>query len=210
MSTQLQNEYVTAEEYLRLERAAEFKSEYYNGKIYAMSGARRKHVRIVTNLISVLNGKLIDRDCDVYASDLRVCVNPQIGLYTYPDVIVTCGEEKFLDNEFDTLLNPVIIFEVLSKSTASYDRTEKFELYGAIESLKEYVLVAQDRAKIEHFARQPKGQWLMTRVQGLDAVMKLNAIECELLMREVYRRVEVKEELANLKSEADAEEERAN
>jgi len=206
MSTQLQNNFITAEEYLRLERAAEFKSEYYNGKIYAMAGARRKHVRVAGNISRELGNKLIDRDCDVYQSDLRVCVNPRIGLYTYPDVIVTCGEEKFLDNEFDTLLNPVIIFEVLSKSTASYDRNEKFELYGAIESLKEYVLVAQDRAKIEHFARQPNGQWLMTVAQGLDSSIKLDAIECELSAHEVYRRVEVKEELVSLKSEADAEE----
>lgn len=206
MSTQLKNEYITAEEYLRLERAAEFKSEYYNGKIYAMSGARRKHVRVAGNISRELGNKLIDRDCDVYQSDLRVCVNPQRGLYTYPDVIVTCGEEKFLDNEFDTLLNPIIIFEVLSKSTANYDRNKKFELYQEIESLKEYVLVAQDRARIEHFARQPSGQWLMTIAQGLDATIKLDAIACELSAREVYRRVDVKEELASLKDEADTEE----
>ncbi|MCP9494439.1 MAG: Uma2 family endonuclease [Pyrinomonadaceae bacterium MAG19_C2-C3] len=206
MSAQLETTYITAEEYLALERKAETKSKYYNGVIYAMSGARRKHVRVAGNISRELGNKLIDRDCDVYQSDLRVCVNPQRGLYTYPDVIVTCGEERFLDNEFDTLLNPIIVFEVLSKPTASYDRNQKFELYGAIESLKEYVLVAQDRAKIEHFARQPSGQWLMTIAQGLDATIKLDAVECELSAREVYRRVGVKEELASLKDEADTEE----
>ncbi len=206
MSARIEPEYITAEEYLALERKAEVKSEYYNGVIYQMSGARRKHVRVAGNILRVLGNKLLERDCDVYQSDLRVCVNPQTGLYTYPDVIVTCGEEKFLDNEFDTLLNPVVIFEVLSKSTANYDRNEKFDLYRKLETLKEYVLVAQDRVKVEHFARQPSGQWLLSVAQRLDDTIKLDAIDCELQVRDVYLRVDVKEELTSLRSEADTQE----
>ncbi len=193
MSTQLKNEYITAEEYLRLERAAEFKSEYYNGKIYAMSGARRKHVRIVTNLVYSLESQFRERDCNVYANDLRVCVDPIKGLYTYPDTIVTCGEEKYLDNEFDTLLNPVTIFEVLSDSTAKYDQSAKFELYAGIESLKEYVLVAQDRVSVNHFSRQPEGKWLLTAAQKLSDTLRLEATECELKLTDVYAKVDVKE-----------------
>ena len=193
MSTQLQNDFITAEEYLRLERAAEFKSEYYNGVIYAMAGARRKHVRIVTSIIYVLESQLRERDCNVYTNDLRVCVDPVKGLYTYPDTIVTCGEEKYLDNQFDTLLNPVTIIEVLSESTAKYDQSAKFELYAEVESLKEYVLVAQNRVSVSYFSRQPEGKWLLTSAQKLSDTLHFGAIDCQLKLTDVYAKVDVKE-----------------
>lgn len=193
MSAQPQAQFITAEEYLDLERKAETKSEYYDGVICQRAGARRKHVRVVSNLVSHLDRQTQDRDCNVYASDLRVCSNSVTGLYTYPDVVVTCGEEKFLDSEFDTLLNPPVIFEVSSNSTARYDRNEKFELYESIESLQEYVLVAQDRVKIEHFVRQGLGQWLLKIVQSFDGAIKLESINCELLARDVYAKVDVRD-----------------
>ncbi len=206
MSARIKPEYITAEEYLALERKAEFKSEYYNGVIYQMAGARRPHNRIVSSLVSRLDEQLREPDCNVYANDLRVCVNPQTGLYTYPDVIVTCGEERFLDKEFDTLLNPVVIFEVLSDSTEKYDKGKKFDLYDGIESLREYVLVASDRVRIDHYTRHADGNWLLKIRRKLDDTIKLEAIECELRVTDIYLKVKVREGFDSLKDDAETSE----
>ena len=128
----------TPEEYLAMERKADVKSEYFNGFITAMSGASRKHNLVTANISAVIHGQLRDRPCEVYIGDMRVRVTPT-GLFTYPDVVAVCGEPKFLDDEFDTLLNPTLIIEVLSPSTAEYDRQDKFEHYRSLDSLREYV-----------------------------------------------------------------------
>ena len=130
--------FITPEEYLERERAAEFKSEYYNGEIFAMSGGSRNHVLIAGNCQMALRSALKDKGCLVFQSDLRVHI-PSNDLYTYPDVVVVCGEEQYLDNQKDTLVNPVLVVEVLSPSTESYDRGQKFEFYRSIASLQEYV-----------------------------------------------------------------------
>ncbi len=140
-------ERLTVEEYLERERKAEFKSEYFAGETFAMSGASRRHVLVATNISSDLRQSLRSRLCKVYAANLRVAVSPT-GLYTYPDVVVTCGDEQFHDEQFDTLLNPRFIIEVLSESTKDYDRGQKFESYRALESLQEYLTVAQDRVHV--------------------------------------------------------------
>src|SRR5215207_6350571 len=130
---------LSEEEYLAIERQAEFRSEYVAGEMFAMAGASRRHNRTVTNLVVALDNQLRARPCNVYSNDMRVKVQ-STGLFTYPDVVVTCGEERFADGEMDVLLNPVVIVEVLSDSTEAYDRGKKFESYQSIESLKEYVL----------------------------------------------------------------------
>jgi Uma2 family endonuclease len=138
---------ITPQEYLALERKAEIKSEYFDGEMFAMSGATREHTKIVVNLITELNNQFADRPCEVYALDLRTKVSPT-GLYTYPDIAAICGEPEFEDAHMDTLTNPQLIIEVLSDSTESYDRGRKFAHYRTIDSLLEYVLVSQTECRI--------------------------------------------------------------
>jgi Uma2 family endonuclease len=178
----------TPDEYLAIERAADFKSEYIDGYIVAMVGASEPHNLIVTNVVGELRSQLKGRDCRVYSSDMRVDLRER-KLFAYPDVVVVCGEPEFADERRDNLRNPVVIIEVLSQSTESYDRGLKFIKYRRIESLKEYVLVAQDGALIERYVRQPNGYWLMSEANGLDAVVRLDSIECDLRLVEVYDKV---------------------
>jgi Uncharacterized protein conserved in cyanobacteria len=179
---------LTPEEYLALERKAEYKSEYFAGEVFAMTGASREHNLIVANIVRTLGNQLLERDCNVYPSDLRVKIQ-QIEKYTYPDVVVTCGEEQFEDEHRDTLLNPVIIIEVLSASTEAYDRGKKFERYQYIDSLVEYVLVAQDQHRIERYVRQPDKTWTYSEFHALSDSIRLTAIGCELALQEVYAKV---------------------
>lgn len=178
----------TPEEYLALEREAEFKSEYIDGYIVAMAGASEPHNLIVTNIVRELSIQLKGRDCRVYSNDMRVDLRER-NLFAYPDVVVVCGEPQFADESRDNLRNPVVIIEVLSQSTESYDRGLKFIKYRRIESLEEYVLVAQDGALIEHYVRQPNGAWLMSEAVGLDGVVRLESIGCDLRLIEVYDKV---------------------
>ncbi len=178
---------LTPEEYLANERQAEERSEYYQGETFLLASASREHNRISTNVSSALDHLLGDRNCDVYTSDMRVLVD-RTGLYTYPDVVVTCGEELFAGEGDEVLLNTLIIFEILSASTEAHDRGRKFEHYQQIESLAEYVLVAQDAVRVERFVKQG-GDWLYTDVHGEDGVLELSSIGCELSLVEIYRRV---------------------
>jgi Uma2 family endonuclease len=180
--------YLTPEEYLARERLAETKSEYYDGETFAMSGGSEEHSLIATNAATELNLQLRERPCKVYNSDMRVQVAEE-GPFTYPDVTVVCGEAQFADAEVDTLLNPTLIVEVLSPTTELWDRGGKFEQYRQRESLQEYVLIAQDRPHAERFSRQPDGQWLLAEVNGLEAVLALPAIGCELALAQVYHKV---------------------
>ena len=178
---------LSPEEYLANERQAKERSEYYRGETFLLAGASRQHNRISTNISSALDRQLADRDCDVYSSDMRVLVG-RTGLYTYPDVVVTCGEERFADEEDEVLLNPRVIFEILSASTEAYDRGRKFQHYQRIESLAEYVLVAQDAIRVERFVEQGS-DWLYTDVRGDDGMLELTSISCELRLVDIYRRV---------------------
>ncbi len=187
MSSQVKHK-LTAEEYLAIERKAETKSEFYDGEMFLMAGASREHNLISGNIFRRIANGLEGKPCETYTNDMRVRT-PATGLFTYPDVVVVCGEPQFDDKEFDTLLNSTLIVEVLSRSTASYDRREKFADYRTIESLREYVVVAQDRYEIEHHAKQTDGRWILTDVRGLDERVKLESVDCVLSLREVYERV---------------------
>lgn len=178
---------LTPEEYLANERQARERSEYFQGETFLLAGASRQHNRISTNIASTLDRLLGDRECDVYTSDMRVLVD-RTGLYTYPDVVVTCGEERFADDEDEVLLNPRVIFEILSASTEAYDRGRKFEHYQQIESLAEYVLVAQDAVRAERFVQQG-ASWLYTDIRGNDGKLELPSIDCVLNLADIYRRV---------------------
>ncbi len=179
----------TPAEYLAMEREANAKSEYLDGEIYAMAGASRRHNLISLNVAGELRGRLRDRSCEVYAHDMRLKVRAT-GLYTYPDVVAVCGEPEFEDAELDTLLNPTLLVEVLSKSTENYDRGAKFEHYRTLPSLREVLLVAQDSPHVVHYVRQDDGTWLLTETRELEAVLELPALGCELPMEEIYAQVE--------------------
>jgi len=189
MSLQPQRRY-TPEEYLALERKAEHKSEYFSGEIFAMSGASRQHNLIVANVVASLHGQLRNRPCEVYASDMRVKVSPT-GLYTYPDVVAVCGAPRFDDEQKDTLLNPTVIIEVLSSSTEAYDRGDKFGHYRKLESLTEYILIAQEKIHVEHYVRQSNNQWLFSEANSPSDTVLLPTIDCVLVLAEVYDKVEI-------------------
>ncbi|HHW76237.1 MAG TPA: Uma2 family endonuclease [Xanthomonadaceae bacterium] len=182
-------QFISPADYLALERQAETKSEYLNGCIYAMTGASREHNTIVFNLARRIGNQLDRKPCRGYVNDMRVKVSPT-GLYTYPDAVVVCGEPRFEDRHLDTLLNPTVIIEVLSDSTEAYDRGDKFAHYRTLESLTDYLLVAQDKPRIEHYSRQPDGRWLYSAADGRGARAEIAAIGCVLPLAEVYDRVE--------------------
>ena len=177
----------TPEEYLALERKATVKSEYISGEILAMSGASNAHNLITLDIGTELNIQLRERECLVYTNDMRVRTSP-IGSYFYPDVVVVCGEPEFEDNVFDTLLNPILVIEVLSPSTEAYDKGEKFRHYQELASLQEYILVSQDRVRVEHY-RLAKTQWVQTEFRSPEDVLSLASIGCELPLQDIYRRV---------------------
>jgi len=177
--------YLSPEEYLALERQAEFKSEYMDGVVYAFAGGSERHNLIVANIVITLGGQLKGRACKVYPSDLKVRV-PNSKRFFYPDVSVVCGKVEFADDERDVILNPTLIVEVSSESTAAFDRGQKFLSYQQIDSLQEYLLVSQDEILVEGYARQGSDRWLYTKVTGVEGNLTLPSIECELALKDVY------------------------
>jgi Uma2 family endonuclease len=176
-------------DYLVIERAAETKSEFFDGEMFAMAGTTKNHARIVMNIGGELRSRLKGRKCEPFATDLRVKVETN-GLYTYPDLVVVCGEQHFEDDRLDTLLNPTLIVEVLSESTERYDRVKKFDLYRALPSLQEYVLVSQSEPRVEQFLRQPDGGWTLRITTDPTAFVNLTSIACEIPFAEIYERVD--------------------
>lgn len=185
-----QVEHATEAEYLALEQASrEIKHEYLDGHIYAMTGASDRHNAITGSTYYALYGQTRKRPCRVYSESMRVRVSAT-GAYAYTDIAVVCGEPRFAEGiQPDTLLNPQVIIEVLSKSTEHYDRGEKFQHYRQLESLQEYVLIAQNNPYIEHFRRNDDDTWTLTDVTGLDDVLKLPTINCTLTLADVYEKV---------------------
>lgn len=179
--------FVTPQEYLRLEREAEFRHEYVNGEIFEMAGTNRRHNQISTNLIRIIATQILDRGCSVYGTDMRVRIPNEN--YTYPDVVAICGDEQFEDASEDNLLNPIVIIEVLSRSTEAYDRGAKFEQYQTIPSFQEYLLVTQEPYRVEHFVRQDVSTWTYFEFRKPDDKVRLDAIGCELLLRDIYYKV---------------------
>jgi Uma2 family endonuclease len=187
MSAQAQPR-LTPEQYLDAERSAEFRHEYFDGQMYAMSGGSYQHFQIIGNITAELHTSLKKRPCSVGSSDLRLRVSPD-GLYTYPDVIVICGEPRFADDRLDTILNPALIVEVLSPSTEAYDRGFKSAQYRTVESLEEYALVSQAEPRVEVFRRQPGGHWLLSEAIGIEAVCHFESLDCAVPLAEIYAKV---------------------
>jgi Uma2 family endonuclease len=179
---------ITPQEYLIRERQASIKSEFYQGEIFAMGGGSANHSLIAANFAGEARNALKDKPCTVFNSDLRVQVQAT-GLYTYPDATIVCGEQIFDDDHRDTLLNPTVIVEVLSDSTEKYDRGKKSNHYRQIKSLKELILIAQDRPQVERFTRQPNGDWLFNEQKELSAEFELKSLGISVAMSELYRGV---------------------
>lgn len=180
---------VTPEEYLALDRASEISHEYVNGEIRAMTGASREHGLVQGATFAALFNQLRGKPCEVYAHGLRVRV-PTGRDYVYPDVVVACGGTQLEDEEHDTLLNPVLVAEVLSPSTKHYDAGEKWEMYRRIPTLKDYLLVSQKEPKVERYTRfGEQGLWLFGETIGLDATIELESIGFVLRMADIYERV---------------------
>lgn len=182
--------YLSFDEYLAQERAAEERSEYVNGQILAMSGASREHETIVSNLIGEFVRQLKKRPCQVFGSNLRLWISSK-KRSRYPDVSVVCGAPEFYpDAVLDSLLNPTVLIEVLSASTEAIDRGAKAEEYRSIESLQEYLLIAQERSHVEHYVRQNGQQWLLSEFSELDQTVELPSIQCQLALADIYDKLE--------------------
>ena len=184
----LPHSWISPEEYLRIERAAEFKSEYFDGEMYAMSGGTLAHSRIPQYLTIALDAQITARGCHSCNSDMRVGITTR-GPFVYPDLTIACGEPHLADDQNDVLLNPTVVFEVLSKSSEVYDRGQKFAQYRRISSLREYVLVSQHEPRIEVFSRDEDGKWSITEAAGLDSVFSLPSLKAEITLAAVYRNI---------------------
>jgi Uma2 family endonuclease len=180
---------LTEEQYLAIERAAEFKNEFLDGVMYAMSGGSPRHAGLAVRILAELHGKLRGSECQVFGSDLRVRVSSR--MYTYPDVSVVCGKLQLADEQKDVLLNPIVICEVLSPSTELYDRGPKLQLYRTIPSLREYILVDQNKIRVEQYIRQDARTWTLLDHEGLDAELKMDSIGASLPLRLIYDGVDL-------------------
>lgn len=178
----------TVEDYLALERGSiDGKCEFVDGRLFAMTGASREHNVVSINIAGELRSQLKGRPCEAYVNDMRVKA-AAVRNYYYPDIAVVCGKPEFEDDHVDTLLNPAVLIEILSPSTESRDRGEKFANYRRIPSLRDYLLVSQDKPRIEHYRRQGEA-WMLTETAGLEGTVNLETIGCVLPLREVYERV---------------------
>jgi Uma2 family endonuclease len=180
---------ITEEQYLAIDRAAEIRSEFLDGEMIAMSGGSTRHSELQGNLFGELFAALRGSDCRMHGSDFRVRVSRR--MYAYPDVLVVCGKPLLADEHQDILLNPTVILEVLSPSTEKYDRGVKFQQYRTIDSLRDYVLVAQDAVLIEHYTRDDANAWTFRDYQSLQAELKIPSIGVSLPLSRIYDRVEL-------------------
>ena len=185
----LPEHYITEQEYLDGERISDIKHEYVAGQVYAMTGASANHNFIVASIIGTSLQALKGKKCKVMPSDMKVSI-PRKKSYFYPDVSIVCGDLWIGDQYRDVLLNPTIIFEVLSPSTEAFDRSKKFEAYRSIPSLREYILVAQHRVYIEQYVRQAHNQWNLIIINDIDAMLELISIQTTLSVREIYAQIE--------------------
>ena len=175
---------ITEKEYLDAERLATEKHEYFEGEIFAMSGASRFHNRIFRNIFGDIASYLKGKKCTIYGSDSRVYI-PENTLYTYPDSIIVCGKEEYLDEQFDTLLNPTVIIEILSPSTRNYDRGTKFKLYRDISSLREYILIDSQEVSVEQYFKNGSDVWTLSEFEKLDNFLKIETIDFKIGLSDI-------------------------
>jgi len=194
MTTLPKKKYISPEEYLAMERDSLERHEYLDGEVFQMAGASEKHNTISLNIAGELRQKLKKRPCKAYQTDMRVHI-PKTGLFTYPDIMVVCGKPQFLpDTNLDTLTNPILIVEVLSSSTEGYDKGAKFDNYRSLESLREYVLVSQEKALVEQYVKREDGNWIYQATIGFESEVTFSSIQTPLKLSEIYDLVEFEEE----------------
>ncbi len=175
----------TVEEYLEMENASDEKHEYYQGEIFAMSGAKQEHIVVSVNLLTSLKNNLKGKPCRPHNNDMRVYI-PQNTLFTYPDVSIVCGEPEYLNDDEFNLLNPSVIFEVLSPSTKSYDRGDKFKLYRAIPTLREYILIDPDKINIEAYYINGDNEWALRELNDISASLTIKTVDITLPLADIY------------------------
>jgi Uma2 family endonuclease len=188
MAVQIKPRFYSPEEYLMLEREADFKSEYLDGQIYAMSGGSPRHSAIAFNIGGVFAAQLSGKPCQGFNSDAKVRTSPT-GYYGYPDLSIVCGEPEYHDEKEDVLTNPIVIVEVLSPTTEAFDRGKKFARYRHLDSLTDYLLVSQEEPRIEQYTKQSRNHWLLTVAEGLEAVLQIDSLGCTLRLSQVYERI---------------------
>lgn len=194
MNALSKKQFVSEEDYLTMEEVSPVKHEYFDGEIFQMAGASDEHNTIAMNIAAELHQQLKKRPCKVYQNDMRLYVEKE-GIYTYPDVMVVCGQPEIKKyKNLDNILNPVLIVEVLSPSTADYDRGAKFEQYRTIESFKEYLLVSQDAKQMTRYTKQTNGSWILMDFIGERTEIELASIECSLTLEDVYDKIDFDEE----------------
>jgi len=185
--------YITPEEYLAMEEKAEYKSEYFQGEIFALAGGTASHSQIAVNLIVTLAPKLQAKKCRLFSSDMKVWITEK-ELFTYPDITIICDKPEFYPGRKDAITNPLLIIEVLSDSTKSYDRVEKFEYYRSIPTFQEYILVDQYKVHIEHFYYESKGRWIFTEYKSIDDILNFTKINFKISLKEIYNQIEFEED----------------
>ena len=176
---------MTESEYLKFEENSDIKHEYIDGEIFAMTGASRYHNTICVNVITSLRNQSKGSPCKIYPSDMRVKIE-SLSEYTYPDISLVCGDPQFAEGVFDSLINPILLIEVLSPSTEAYDRGKKFQIYRHMASLKEYILIAQDSPHIERYYINKAGNWELSDIIGLDNTLNLISVPYQFVMRDIY------------------------
>lgn len=189
MSTLEEKNKYSLEEYLTREDQSEYKSEFYNGEIFDMSGGTIPHGLIGANVSRELGVALLDKDCSVFGGEVKVRIE-LANAFVYPDAMVVCGKVERFGDRPDAVTNPVIVVEVLSDSTGSWDRGGKFRQYELLPSVREYVLVEQKEAQIDVFRRDEKGFWLLERYAGLDASVEFKSVGVSIPCKRIYHRVE--------------------
>ena len=183
----------TPEEYLLLEEQAEQKSEYFDGEIFAMAGGLPEHNQIAGNALIALGAQLKGLPCRGYVNDLRLHVRKN-GLYTYPDLMIICGDNELLAGRTDTVTNPLLILEVLSKSTRDYDQGEKFRMYRAIPSLRHYLVVEQKAVWVVHHKKTDANNWITEEYDDLANVITLNPPGLQLPLADLYEKITFKQD----------------
>ncbi len=183
-------------EYLALEENCDYRSQYYYGEIFAMAGASRRHNVIAMNISARLHAALRERGCEIYQTDMRVKVSSD--LYTYPEVVIVCGEPQIERLHGENLLNPLILIEVMSPSTEKFDRGDKSRLYRLMPSVKEYLLVSQEKTHVEHFIRQENGDWLLKESSEMTDIVNFPSIDCSLSIAEIYERIDLTEPVTEI------------
>ncbi len=190
MASAIAHNLFSIQDYLSMERDAIDRHEYYQGEIYSMAGTTLQHDRIDKNLIGMINPFLKGKSCSVFGNDIRVHI-PSNTLFTYPDVFIICGNAELLENEFDTVLNPSVIFEILSRSTRKYDKLEKFSLYRSISSFSEYVLIDSEKAEIEHYIKNNDNTWTLAVYDKPEQILTIKKIGIHISLFDLYDGVDL-------------------